>query len=100
MPLCPACGSDNRASARFCWSCAAPLAPAASPRPTPDDARWLASALSSEQGATPAPSPSYDITAPLAPPAEEPAMDQSPAAPALFAGRYELAPPDAASAAS
>src|SRR3989304_2659881 len=26
MPVCPSCGQDNPASARFCMSCAAPLA--------------------------------------------------------------------------
>lgn len=96
MPLCPACGSDNRISARFCWSCAAPLAPAA-PRPTPDDARWLATTLAN-QPPPPAPRPSNDATAPLVPPPEEPAMEPTPVAPALFAGRYELAPANALSA--
>jgi protein phosphatase len=102
MPLCPACGSDNRASARYCWSCAAPLAPAVAPpvepRPTPDDARWLETALASQQGAPPAPRPLNDPAAPPAPSAEEPAMEPVPAVPALFAGRYELAPADAATA--
>ncbi len=52
MPICPTCGSENRAGARFCWNCATPLAepfplqrPARASRPTQEDISWLAATL-------------------------------------------------------
>ncbi|MBX0327384.1 hypothetical protein K2Z83_06805 [Oscillochloris sp. ZM17-4] len=85
MPLCDACGQENRDSARFCWSCAARM-PAF--RPSDSDRQWLASTLESPQlQINP---PATDDTAPLrlretpatGPGAEEEAMeDQNPEAP-------------------
>ncbi|NTW00577.1 MAG: SpoIIE family protein phosphatase [Oscillochloris sp.] len=92
MPLCNACGKENRASARFCWNCAAKL-PAF--QPSNADRQWLASTLTNPQITHPV----IDDTAPLhlreiLPPsagAEENAMQEHPPeAPRLFAGRYQL----------
>ncbi|MEI7772804.1 MAG: protein phosphatase 2C domain-containing protein, partial [Chloroflexales bacterium] len=97
MPFCDACGKENRASARFCWNCAA-LLPMS--RPNDSDRQWLASTLIDGQIAA----PTMDDTAPLRPqempaadvgPQEEPMDEQTPEAPRLFAGRYQL-PADAA----
>lgn len=96
MSTCSSCGSQNRAGARYCWSCAAPLdaSVAAIARPTQDDTRWLAATLSSQESSSSAPlSVATGQTTPLSPSAnvqEEP-MDQSqPPVPTLFGGRYEL----------
>ena len=82
MLSCPACGAKNRATARFCFACAAPLSVA----PSENDA-WLAATLT-----TPAASHSVDTTVGIAPPDEkgqpmEP--QQQPEMPTLFGGRYE-----------
>lgn len=68
MSTCHACGAENRAGARFCWSCAAPLNPF---RPSEADRAWLAASLAS---------------------LEETPMEEQ--APTRFAGRYELSPGD------
>lgn len=89
MPVCDACGSENRDGARYCYNCAAPLAAF---RPSDDDRQWLAASLAhAGSGRAPA---ATGATGPLAPPApaEEETMDQP--APTLFAGRYELPPGD------
>jgi protein phosphatase len=82
MPICDACGVENRATARFCWSCAAPL----TFKPSDADREWLAANLVPP-----------DAAAPVEPPApgsdEEKTMDQQ--TPPLFAGRYELPAGDA-----
>jgi protein phosphatase len=97
MPLCDACGKENRASARFCWNCAAPL-PAL--RPSADDRRWLASTLTGDDLARPQIGDTGPLRPPPAPeaPAQEeahPMHDPNAAAARLFAGRYQL-PADAA----
>jgi PPM family protein phosphatase len=97
MPVCPSCGAINRDRARFCFQCAAQLGPA---RPTADDRAWLVATLA----APPADarlSPPPNDAGQLEPPAEQGgSMDQqqpapnhggeTPATPALFAGRYEI----------
>lgn len=97
MPLCDACGKENRASARFCWNCAAPLPVF---QPSDSDRQWLAQSLTSRPIAPPA----TDATAPLpqrdlpasSPSAQEDVMhDENPEPMRLFAGRYQL-PADAA----
>ncbi|NNJ09584.1 SpoIIE family protein phosphatase [Chloroflexales bacterium ZM16-3] len=94
MPLCNTCGKENRASARFCWNCAAQLPIF---QPSVSDRQWLDSALASPHVQM-ALSPNDD-TAPLLPreaPARSPSAqeevmeDQNPEAPRLFAGRYQL----------
>lgn len=84
MPVCRLCGEENRASARFCYNCAAPLT---LPRPSEEDQQWLASSLSdNEAGVT---TPSTGKTGPLpCLPKEDIPMDQ-PTSP-LFAGRFAL----------
>lgn len=92
MPFCEACGKENRASARFCWNCAASLPF----RPNEADRQWLAASLApgntvgapSVTGKT---GPLQEVTLP---PVEEKVMDQSVSS--LFAGRYELPAADAA----
>lgn len=114
MPLCLVCGAANRERARFCFQCAAPLAP---PRPTAADHAWLAATLAEEPsspraGATPPLGrtgephvPAYGGNASGVRPAPAPPDDQGgsmdqqqpeearpdASAPALFAGRYEIA---------
>lgn len=92
MLLCDACGQENRSSARFCWNCAASLSVS---RPNESDRQWLASTLIGRQDA-PAP---MDTTVPLrsqelptlsAGPQENVMEEQTPEAPRLFAGRYQL----------
>ena len=96
MPVCVACGQANRAEARYCWRCAAPLGGF---HPSTEDQQWLATSLLPKE-------PDRVLliasgtTGPLEPPAsgitlaagqsgaEEEMMDQS--TPTLFAGRYEL----------
>lgn len=100
MPICPRCGANNRDAARFCYQCASSLQ-AQPARPSSDDHAWLAATLSG----SPASDPAKDIAISEAPtesqaaPAQEPTdqrgmtMDQPqqpPAAPELFAGRYEI----------
>lgn len=95
MLMCPACGSKNRSGARFCWSCAAPLAVVtqSSARPSLDDTLWLAATLTDGDSSS---SPQQAVTgqtAPLKPSDldQEKSMDQpQPQAPRLFGGRYEL----------
>ncbi len=99
MQLCDACGKENRDGARFCWNCARRLPSFF--QPSDSDHQWLATRLESPQLQI-APS-DKDTTAPLRPreaPAPEPDAqeevmeEQNPAAPRLFAGRYQL-PADA-----
>src|SRR5919206_2285475 len=100
MVTCSSCGVSNRAGARFCYHCAAPLAP----RPSPDDHAWLAATLATGSAS---PSLAGDDAQPRAMPNQTPAperhavedegavMDQpqqsdaGQAAP-TFAGRYEV----------
>ncbi|NTV65465.1 MAG: SpoIIE family protein phosphatase [Oscillochloris sp.] len=92
MPLCDACGKENRASARFCWNCAAPL-PVLQLRES--DRQWLAQSLAITKAApsasdTTAPLPLREIPAP-SPGAQEEVMHEEPlTATRLFAGRYQL----------
>lgn len=95
MPFCDACGVENRASARFCWSCAAPLRF----RPSDADHAWLAASLASpddDSGGPQGPAVTGD-TGPLEPP--EPGVEEKKtmeeATPTLFAGRYQLPTGDA-----
>lgn len=97
MLICTACGSHNRAGARFCWNCATPLIRSATPappvptRPTPDDTRWLAATLASAESSH---TTSQAVTRPLpALPgaAQEEFMDQAQTTgPSLFGGHYEI----------
>jgi protein phosphatase len=99
MLICDACGTKNRAGARFCYSCAAPL-PAF--RPSDTDRAWLAASLEAG-GARAVTSDTGPLVPATAAPAgaltsvqaQEETMDQpaSAPAPALFAGRYELPDP-------
>lgn len=87
---CPACGAENRDTARFCVQCAAALA--APQRPHNPDQDWLAATLAIAPSSHPA------NAAAAAPPAPQqieqgapPTMDQpTPAATELFAGRYAI----------
>lgn len=87
MPVCAACGSENRPDARFCQYCAAPLERSA---PRDDDEAWLAASLAADPraGQPPVTGDTGPLKARLAHGAEEESMDQS--TPFLFAGRYEL----------
>ncbi|MDW8148780.1 MAG: Stp1/IreP family PP2C-type Ser/Thr phosphatase [Roseiflexaceae bacterium] len=106
MPvICTSCGACNRDNARFCQSCAQPLA---SDRPSSDDQTWLAAQLLANPATTPkavSAAPEHPallpgtlaVAAPTAAPLmrfdEEFVMDAPPAAletPSLFAGRYEI----------
>lgn len=100
MPTCEACGSENRASARFCWNCAAPLVAF---RPSDADHEWLAANLvASDDVVTGDTGPLRIAAASLVAEmpdasavAQEELMEQSTSAtPTLFGGRFEL-PPDA-----
>ncbi|PDW03802.1 Stp1/IreP family PP2C-type Ser/Thr phosphatase [Candidatus Viridilinea mediisalina] len=85
MPICTLCGEENRASARFCYNCAAPLT---APRPSEEDQQWLAANLCAADAS--APVPSTGKTGPLPSlPEEEISMDHQPTPP-LFAGRFAL----------
>ncbi|MCG8350294.1 MAG: protein phosphatase 2C domain-containing protein [Chloroflexales bacterium] len=95
MLMCPACGSKNRSGARFCWSCAAPLAAVSqsSARPSLDDTLWLAATLADSDSSSSTQQAATGQTAPLKPPEldQEESMDQPQnQAPRLFGGRYEL----------
>lgn len=105
MCICPACGSRNRAGARFCFRCATLLSGSAgtATRPNTDDHHWLAATLSqsmtslSEQptddGADRTLSVQHTLTTSLAHDGgvQEEAMEQTePRAPMLFGGRYEF----------
>lgn len=83
MSVCDVCGQENRAGARFCFNCAAPLAAL---RPNEDDQQWLAASLSYDDPGAAA--PVTGVTGPLVSAAEEESMDQP--TPNLFAGRFEL----------
>lgn len=83
MPRCAVCGQDNRTEARFCYNCAAPLAPI---RPNDDDHQWLVASLTRDtlsQSAS-----TTGILGSAVSSAEEERMEQP--ASRLFAGRYEL----------
>lgn len=110
MPICPACGSENRASARFCWNCAARLPepfplqlPASAPRPTQEDTSWLAATLLCDESSHAMVQASGVPTTPLSvlPDShQEYAMDQSqdqtqPIGPTCIGGRYEVISADA-----
>ncbi|RRR69795.1 MAG: protein phosphatase [Candidatus Viridilinea halotolerans] len=84
MPICTLCGEENRATARFCYNCAAPLMPV---RPSVDDQEWLAASLTEDDAGAHA--PFIGKTGPLSGcPDEESTMDQP--ATSLFAGRFTL----------
>lgn len=83
MPVCAHCGKKNRAAARFCYSCAAPLAVL---RPNEDDRQWLAASLIGDDAVASA----TGVTGPLADRAEEESMMDDQPALTLFAGRFEL----------
>ncbi|MEI8306941.1 MAG: PP2C family serine/threonine-protein phosphatase [Chloroflexales bacterium] len=92
MPLCNACGQENRSSARFCWNCAVSLPVS---RPNESDRQWLASTLMDGQEAavamdTIAPLRPWEMSASYAGPQEKLMEEQIPEAPRLFAGRYRL----------
>ncbi|KPV49889.1 hypothetical protein SE17_30085, partial [Kouleothrix aurantiaca] len=102
MPICPSCGTTNRADARFCLHCAArlPQAPELPARPSPDDHAWLAATLthkpaySHEKTAT-APRAAANSRKPHDTQHEGARMDatQPPTLgqpDGLFAGRYEI----------
>ncbi len=96
MPLCDVCGKDNRASARFCWNCAASLPKL---RPNESDRQWLANTLTSGPIASSITEDTAllrlrDLPAAGVGPQENPMEEQTPEAPRLFAGRYQL-PADA-----
>ncbi len=110
MPICPACGSENRASARFCWNCAARLPepfpiqlPASAPRPTQEDTLWLAATLQCDEASHTMVQASGVPTTPLSvlPDShQEYAMDQAhdqtqPIGPTRIGGRYEVISDDA-----
>jgi PPM family protein phosphatase len=83
MPVCEHCGQENRAVARFCFSCAAPLAAL---RPNEEDRQWLAASLISDDAVASA----TGVIGPLADCAEEESIMDDQPAPTLFAGRFEL----------
>ncbi len=102
MITCHACGALNRSNARFCYQCAAVLA---YPRPSNDDAAWLAATLNVESSSARTeelaalPPRMHDPRAgearhggeSMEPQQPQAAPKQSgPAAPELFAGRYEI----------
>lgn len=83
MPRCAVCSQDNRAEARFCYNCAAPLVPI---RPTDDDHQWLVASLTRDELSQPV-STTGTLSSAVSS-AEEERMEQP--AFRLFAGRYEL----------
>lgn len=99
--ICPACGTPNRAGARFCLHCALVLAAPQSQvrRPATEDIAWLAATLVQATTSTLAPTAAISQTAPLTTPngVKENRMDQAQTAPpTLFGGRYEIVQRDAA----
>jgi protein phosphatase len=80
MTICTACGKTNRAHARYCRYCSAPLTP---DRSAEAHQRWLAATLTAA---------ALDSSAP-APTAEEELMEQlTPETPLRFADRFVVLP--------
>lgn len=92
MFACPQCGTRNRQGARFCAQCATTLTILPAPRPTADDAHWLAATLSGGESSIPVPAASVHLAEPGAQSAanEEDTMESPQAESPTFGTRYQV----------